>query len=72
MHGWSATPSLPEPNPYRSTDGRAWRLCADSTGSWQMTRAWFNSVQTIRVSTLLFLNRTVSQNFSVLFSLYTV
>ncbi len=49
--GWSATPSPREPNPCRSTGGRAWRPYADSTGSWRTMRARFNSMPTIRVST---------------------
>ena len=54
-NGSSATPFHREPNPFRSMGGRAWRLYAISTGSWQIMRARSSSMPTIRVSTAFFL-----------------
>ncbi len=59
MNGSSATPSLPEPNPFLSTGGRAWRPYADSTGNWRTTKAGLNSMPTIWVSTILFILKII-------------
>ena len=55
MSGSSATLCPREPSPSRSTGEKAWWPYASSTGSWRTTRAQFNSMPTILVSTNLFL-----------------
>ena len=62
MSGSSATLCPREPSPSRSMGEKAWWPYASSTESWRTTRAQFNSMPTILVSTTLFLkNRTVSR-----------